>query len=222
MSVENPSENQAGEKSARELSVEELQALLAQKQAEQQPVTEAAVDTSYVEMAEGKLTTDAGTAQAEAQEQEQLAEQITEEEGKLKANIEELGSAASQADAAFVKAEEALEADPHAVEPKLTLEKINDAYEKVKRRIENVAATIGLGGMATMAGAMITDAIFMSDKYGSGFTELNPQVHEVALKFLEGGMAAASAGAAIFMIGRAINTFRQDKQKSRYFAQQSL
>lgn len=49
MSIEQPSDRQAEEKPASEMSVEELQALLAKKQAEQQPAEEQeeAVDTSY-------------------------------------------------------------------------------------------------------------------------------------------------------------------------------
>lgn len=163
MTMENPSGNQAGEKPASEMSVEELQALLMKKQAEQQSATEDAgetsVDTSYVDHIESVAGGETPSSQEVVvptpetpEEQERVAEQIAEEEGKLKANLEEMEGVTAQADEALARTEEALTTDPDDIEAKVLQAKIRDVYSSMQLRLQ--ATMRNLGG--TIAGGVIS------------------------------------------------------------------
>lgn len=152
------------------------------------------------------------------EEKEQVAEQIAEAEGELKANLEEMEGAVSQADQAFVQAEEALATDPDALEPKLTLEKIRDAYDKGRERLQK--ATLVLTG--TLGPALIGTMIGAGETMPPVVNPGNPQVHEMWVKAMEGSLAGVYAAGAAVAIGYAINKFRRIKAESRYFSQKPL
>ena len=221
MNAEQPGGNQPVEKPASEMSVDELQALLAKKQAEQQSAgKQEEVDTSYLEMATGEklgdVTLPEQAAPMNPEEAEVITERIAEAEGELKANLEEMEGVVSQADQAFAQAEEALMADPDAVEPKLTLEKIRDTYDKGRERLQK--ATLVLTG--TLGPALIGTMIGAGETAPSAFdVESSQQLNEMWVNAMAGSLGALYVTGAAIAIGYAINKFRLKKAESRYFSQ---
>lgn len=230
MSTEQPSGNQAEEKPASEMSVDELQALLTKKQAEQESVTVepvAAEDLSYVEMAAGEVP-----SSMSPEENERVAEAIVEAEGELKANMEELQSTAAEAETAFARAEEALAADPDAVKPKLTLEKIRNAFDKLNDGMNMALVNGGLllgGSIGTLVGVGMlvkgqnlegTDQNFTNmltgDMTSYDWSSLGEQV-TVASSF--GSIAAI---VATFTLAKLARKFKEKQERSSYFSARAV
>jgi hypothetical protein len=224
MSIEQSSGSQGEEKPASQMSVEELQALLATKQAEQQPAAEEEADMSYVEMAGGESSS---TMSPEAQET--IAEQIAEAEGELKTNLAEMEEAGAQAEEAFTQAEEALEADPNALNPKVVLEKIRDVFDRANNKMIEISGGLLIGGivgggagMGMMAKGqslegtdqnyinMATDQMTAYDWSSLG--------EQVATASTWGSMAAI---AATYTFAKMARRFKEKQAKSTYFASQT-
>ena len=221
--MEQSSGQQAGEKPASEMSVEELQALLAKKQVEQQPQGESE-DTSYLEMATGETFTP-----ARPEENERIAEAIAEAEGELQTNLAEMEGAISQADVAFTQAEQALEADPHALEPKVVLEKIRDIMDRANNKMIEISSGLLIGGMVGggVGMAMIKkgqemgieqsyDAMSTNAFTAYDWTTLGEQVANASTL----GSVVAIAGT--FALAKLARKFKEKEAKSNYFASQAV
>lgn len=216
MNVEQPStqdDKPLNERLPSQMTTKELEALLAERQAAEQPTEDQkkeVVDTSYLEMASGEKF-----PSKSHEDQERVAQEIAKAEDDLGVALGEMRGVVDRADQAFTDAQETLKTNPNAIEPKLTMEKIRDAYDKAQAKLKDIAlaveGTLGAAFTATLIGAGET----MPSAVDIG----NPQTHEIWVKAMEGSLASLYAAGAAFAIGYAINKFKHKKAESRYYSQ---